>query len=315
MAKVKADAKKIIFFQRLKNTIATKLTIWFLLLSLAPLVVLFVFVRGNIEQQFVVVTTQNMYEQTKLLGAEVSLTDDTASIRALFSQNYNKDLESFLVGVNETSTVYFGDGKRFDEVYNTISAELIRQISAKNDGVFVDSSKKWAAAFCKVPDRGFIVITFFDLSDAFLPLYQAEVTGLTQIGATLIAVAIFSGVVIFLTMKPVRDLVKVTERVSSGNLDIQINPSEFEGEMETLATGFNQMLQDLKIYQNQIKGHAEDMEKQVVLRTEELEKSKKELEVKIYELEKFSKMSVGRELRMVELKKRISELEKQLKEK
>ncbi|MCK5023008.1 MAG: PAS domain S-box protein, partial [Candidatus Aenigmarchaeota archaeon] len=44
---------------------------------------------------------------------------------------------------------------------------------------------------------------------------------------------------------------------------------------------------------------------------EELKKSKKNLETKVDELERFSKVGVGRELKMVELKKRIRELEKQ----
>jgi hypothetical protein len=40
----------------------------------------------------------------------------------------------------------------------------------------------------------------------------------------------------------------------------------------------------------------------------------KELENKVDELERFSKLSVGRELKMIELKERISELEEKLRE-
>jgi len=313
MSEAKADAKKFISFQSLKNTIATKLTVWFLLLSLAPLAILFVFVWGNVDQQFIDMTTQHMHEQTKLLGTGVSLLNDTDSIRTLFIQNDSKKFESFLISVNETNTAYFGGEREFDAIYNRFSAEIIRQISAKNDGVFVDENKKWAVAFCKVPGKDFVVITFVDLSYALLPLTRIEGIGFTQIGATLFVAAVVIGMVIFLTMKPIRDLVKVTEKVRTGNLDIQINPSKFEGEMETLAIGFDQMVQNLKIYQDQVKRHAEELEKQVAERTEEMEKAKKKLESKVDELEKFSKLSVGRELKMVELKKRISELENQLK--
>jgi signal transduction histidine kinase len=277
MSQVKGNAKKFIFFQRFKNTIATKLTIWFLLLSLAPLVILFVFVWNNVDQQFIEMTTQNMYEQTKLLGTEISLLDNTDSIESLFIQNYNKKFESFVVGTNETNVVYFGERGKFDEIYNKISTEIIRQISIKSDGVFVDADKKWAAAFYKVPRKEFIVISFMDISDALLPLNQIENTGLSQIGAALFVAAVVSGLFIFLTLKPIQELVKSTEKVRAGNLDIRIDPSRFEGEMETLAIGFEQMIKDLKIYQNQIKKHGEELEQKVTERTKELDTKINEL--------------------------------------
>jgi PAS domain S-box-containing protein len=48
---------------------------------------------------------------------------------------------------------------------------------------------------------------------------------------------------------------------------------------------------------------------------EELRRSKEELQSKVEELEKFNKMTIGRELRMIELKRRIKELEYELKKK
>lgn len=48
-------------------------------------------------------------------------------------------------------------------------------------------------------------------------------------------------------------------------------------------------------------------------RTAQLEKTKKELEARIGDMEKFNKLVVGRELRMVELKSKIRELESAMK--
>ncbi len=59
------------------------------------------------------------------------------------------------------------------------------------------------------------------------------------------------------------------------------------------------------------KAHTE-LEKRVEERTAELQKAKDELQDKVRDLEAFSNIAVGRELRMVELKKKIKRLERQL---
>ncbi len=80
-------------------------------------------------------------------------------------------------------------------------------------------------------------------------------------------------------------------------------------EIEKLAKSFNQMLERLNIKKIQVEQKTEELKKE----KEKLEISYKEIMRRKDELEKFYDLTVGRELKMVELKKEIKKMEDRLK--
>jgi nitrate/nitrite-specific signal transduction histidine kinase len=108
--------------------------------------------------------------------------------------------------------------------------------------------------------------------------------------------------------KPLDKLVSIIDYIRekkdlSKKVDI-----ETKDELGNLASAFNEMIEDLKKSKKELENYSKTLEKKVKERT-------KELESKNEELKEFNKMAVGRELKMVELKKRIKELEKELSKK
>lgn len=163
------------------------------------------------------------------------------------------------------------------------------------------------------------------------------------IGNTWLLVAILSFVILLITtlfvvifissiLGPVRRILEAMEKVRKGNLQVEVEINTGD-EIEELGIGFNQMIKELnkmkealeeekKVLEikvrartRELKELTEALEEQVLERTRELRESQEKLQKKVEELEKFHRLAVGRELRMLELKKRISELEKQLSEK
>lgn len=148
-------------------------------------------------------------------------------------------------------------------------------------------------------------------------------------------------------INPVKELQKGMKEVGSGRLDFRIK-TERKDEFGDLIFRFNQMADELQKNYQQLKEIQANLEKKVMERTQQLEeakavleikvrartrelrelaasleekvkertkalqKSQEELQRKVAELEKFHRLAVGRELKMLEMKKRIRELENEL---
>ena len=92
---------------------------------------------------------------------------------------------------------------------------------------------------------------------------------------------------------PIKKLDKYSKEITEGNLNLNIDINSSD-EIGSLAESFNRMTKSLK-------NHTENLEQQVDGRT-------KQLKEKIDELERFKKVTIGRELKMVELKKQIEQI-------
>jgi len=89
---------------------------------------------------------------------------------------------------------------------------------------------------------------------------------------------------------PLRRLLKATEEIAKGNLEIKMKV-ESKDELGELTDYFNKMTAQLKGTK------------------QEVNKKTDELKERIEELENFYKLTVGRELKLLELKKKIKKLE------
>jgi methyl-accepting chemotaxis protein len=145
-----------------------------------------------------------------------------------------------------------------------------------------------------------------------------SITGLVVLLGFLVSILLAGRIV-----RPIQLFIKGTEEISEGNLDYQIRVKTGD-EIEQLSENFDQMTKSLKKSQRQLEDTRDVLEVKVKARTQELQEQAEgldeqvktrtqELQERIDELERFHKLTVGRELRMIELKKQIQELEKQIK--
>jgi methyl-accepting chemotaxis protein len=118
--------------------------------------------------------------------------------------------------------------------------------------------------------------------------------------------------IMFLTnrmiLSKIRALTVASSEIMKGKLDLDIDVRSND-EIGELSETFRKMVSDLNKSQKEIKKYTQKLEGMVKARTEELEKSKQELERRNVDLERFNKLAVGRELKMVEMKKKLNAFE------
>lgn len=123
-------------------------------------------------------------------------------------------------------------------------------------------------------------------------------------------------------INPIKKITLACEEIRKGNLNIKLD-IKTKTEIGELAAVFNETIKNLKESREALEESKNVLEIKVQARTRELrdlaeslegqvKDRTKELREKVGELERFNKLAVGRELKMVELKKEIEKLRKEL---
>ena len=178
------------------------------------------------------------------------------------------------------------------------------QVLLKNDLEYENKIKEINKEFNNITNR--INYIFEEISFKNEEQSKKEISQERKIEILLIISFVFIAIIgmflIFLIIhmintriiNPLKKLLETANKVKTGDLDIRFS-SDKKDEISSLGFTFNEMLESLK------KSH------------EEIKKRSEELEKKNKELERFNKLTIGRELKMVELKKENEELNKQRK--
>jgi HAMP domain-containing protein len=271
------------------------------------------------------VYTQN----NKLLGvvaADVSIETINKQIINLnigeggYSYLINKDGQVIAKPGLVAGTTKWNEVYKSENLLNTDNTQLNQVTKDMTEGktgstiINIAGEDKYIV-YAPIKELGWSIAAVLPLNEALKDVQEIQsnidknmgaVILLIIIGILMVAVMIFfiSNAFAKSLTYPILKLKDMAEKISQGNLDVEVTPIA-QDEIGVLTRIFNQMTKDIKKYHESLETANKGLEKQVQQRTMELNE-------KVQELERMNNAMTGRELKMIEMKNKIEELEKKI---
>ena len=247
----------------LTGSLAWKLTIWFLLLSFFPIMVMAVFVRQNVADSIEEVVANETLSRVMLLAQEIAGEVDTAVVQGTLTVVADDTHKVYLLG-DEGKYVAHSDPSAAGQPFSgDLSVQIIDQILAGGSDVITDRSSGTLYGFTRPDTESPAIVVEVNSSVISSPMVRIQRTGLIQLAASLVLVSAAGGAAIWIFFRPIQKLSVAAREVGSGDLSVEIDASGMEGELGVLANAFNQMTA-------QLRDAYENLERQVASRTAEL---------------------------------------------
>lgn len=203
----------------------------------------------------------------------------------------------------------FDAGSAFHRIINIGSpysqpSQMVVQ-EKSGSGISIDyRGKEVLAVWRYLPEGNFGIVSKIDVDELSLPA-RAVAVATTIFGlVAVMTILLFAWLFSLMFSAPIVELTAVANKIGHGEFDVAVNKKLIgaSDEIGILAGALETAAADLHdLYKN--------LEKRVAERTEVLERSREELKKALVDAEQLNKLMVGRENKMIELKKKIAELE------
>jgi methyl-accepting chemotaxis protein len=185
------------------------------------------------------------------------------------------------------------DLSMISETQNEKDGKIIHHRSASGSGELMVQA--YSNGFGTYPGLGWLVEFDYEIDDIFSPVVRMIWTVGLVVGVVFLVSLLLGGWLIFNSLKPLKKLTLAADRISRGeyNQTVDIHTHDEAGQ---LARVFDTMSRE-------INNHKTELEQKVKDKTEALELQVQDTQKKNLELEQMNCVLVGRELKMMELKK------------
>ncbi len=240
---------------RQHSFLAIRLTVWFLLLSVLPLMLVGLIVRQGMTASLTEQESKHVRQVSVALARAIGENDE-ATGRALvrsYAQTTGYDIATLTNPPSQEAaweTVAPSSSTR---------SQLEEQIRTHPEGEITDADGGRILAFAAVTGRAHVVVVSDGTGALGHKLHEAQRAFLLSVAGCLLLISVTGGVIIWLYVgRPLRRLAWAAGEVEKGRFDVAIDTAGLEGELRFLADRFNTMTHSLSALRSGLEGEIAD---------------------------------------------------------
>ena len=217
-------------------SLAFRLSLWLLLLSALPLIVVAFFVRRNVVNELMQRAADQSRQQAVINSVFISKQKAQVSLAEFVNFSQPEGGTHFIVDRNGVYTVYPGSKKNSRYIQEDYSPETTSAVLTGVAGSISDGPTGKILGYAPVPDSNWIDVVVISPYAIDRVIGELTTFSFLQIGAGLIIIFVLGVLVIWMIVGyPLRHLVNVIQQMGNGNFEYKLDPVSMDHELHLLA--------------------------------------------------------------------------------
>jgi GAF domain-containing protein len=249
---------------RFRSPLGLRLAMWVLLLSLIPLLVVYLFMQQQVRETYINARLYTLQNQASTYAArlEFNVGNEQGLTTAINSEV--SGTRFFLLGADGRYIAHYDPTKVGQAALFDLGANVTRQLLSRESTTIVDTDQGLLIASSRRSFTDPAVVAADELDTSILSMNALSGALLSQLALIFLGMAAATGIIAYFMLRPARQLAGFTAQLGEKNFLATLIPSRFNGELAVIA-------ESLMTLSENIQAMIAELEQRVIDRTRELE--------------------------------------------
>jgi GAF domain-containing protein len=250
--------------KRFNSPIGLRLAIWIILLSIAPLLVAYLFMRSYVRETYTNARLYTLQNQAGIYAARIEFNAGNQQGLTTAMNNEVPGTRFFLLGTDGRYLAHYDPTRVGQAAIFDLGANITRQLLSRESTTIVDPELGLLIASSRQSFTDPAVIAADSLDASLTQVDDLSNALLYQLALTFLAMAAVIGMIAYFMLNQTRQLAGFAGQLGKKNFLATLIPSKFNGELAVVA-------ESLITLSGDIQAMVAELEQRVIDRTRELE--------------------------------------------